>query len=181
MFPPLHNWIQFACHQNEVAELAQAIQIEWNRRFTRRLGDAIFNPITFQSTIRLSIPLWPIASEQDRMETVVHEACHLIVWHKFNQFIKPHGPEWRQAMENCGVQPLRTHEVDRTSLARRQRLFILKDCPNEHQCRMSVREFNQIQRGAVMECQKCGLVVGREAAVELDNGCYTRPLSVSPR
>ena len=98
-------WVRLACHYNNVPELAQAIVIEWNRRFTRRLGDAVFNPITFQSRIRLSIPLWPRASPQDRMETVVHEACHLIAWHKFGLFVAPHGAEWRQAMKNCGVQP----------------------------------------------------------------------------
>jgi hypothetical protein len=31
---------------------------------------------------------------------------------------------------------------------------------------MTAREFNQIRRGAVMECKVCGLVVGRESAVE---------------
>jgi SprT protein len=151
-----------------VPELAQAIVIEWNPRFTRRLGDAVFNPTTFQSKIRLSIPLWPRASIQDRMETVVHETCHIIVWHKFGLFIAAHGPEWKQAMRNCGIQPERTHDVDRTGLARRQKRFILLDCPNEHKCRMTAREFNQIQKGTVMECKVCGLVVGREAAVEED-------------
>jgi SprT protein len=165
------NWVRWACHQNGLPELAQAIIIEWNRRFTRRLGDAVFNPITYQSRIRLSIPLWPRASSQDRMETVVHEACHIIVWHKFDLFVAPHGPEWRQAMKNCGVEPLRTHDVDRTGLARRQQRFILLDCPNhgiEHKCRMSAKEFNQIRGGAMMECKVCGLVVQRESAVEVD-------------
>ena len=32
--------------------------------------------------IRLSIPLWPRASDQDRRETVIHEACHLIAFYK---------------------------------------------------------------------------------------------------
>jgi SprT protein len=163
------DWVRLACERNEVAELAQAIVIEWNRRFTRRLGDAVFNPITFQSKIRLSIPLWPRASFQDRYDTVIHEACHVIVWQKFSQLVAPHGPEWRQAMMNCGVEPLRTHDVDRTGLARRQRRFILLDCPHQghdHKCRMTAKEFNQIQRGAVMKCKKCGLVVGRESAVE---------------
>jgi SprT protein len=162
-------WIRFACHQNGLPELAQAIVIEWNRRFTRRLGDAVFNPITFQSRIRLSIPLWPRASQQDRKETVIHEACHIIVWHKFGLFVAPHGPEWKAAMKNCDVQPERTHDVDRSELYRPQRRFILLDCPNQghdHKCRMSAKEFNQIQKGAVLECKVCGLVVKMESAVE---------------
>jgi hypothetical protein len=74
-------------------------------------------------------------------------------------------------MANCGVQSLRTHEVDRTGLHRRQKRFILLDCPNQghdHKCRMGVREFNQIQRGVVMFCKKCGLVVKLETVVEED-------------
>jgi SprT protein len=163
------DWVRLACECNDVSELAQTIVIEWNRRFTRRLGDAVFNPITFQSKIRLSIPLWPRASIQDRMETVVHEACHLIVWHKFGLFIAAHGPEWKQAMEKCGVEPERTHDVDRTGLACHQKRFILLDCPNQNtemKCRMGVREFNLVQRGVVMECKVCGLVVRPEAVVE---------------
>jgi predicted SprT family Zn-dependent metalloprotease len=90
------------------------------------------------------------------------------VKYKFGTTVKDHGAEWREAMTNCGIEPLRLHTVDRTGLARRQRLFILKDCPNEHQCRMSVREYNQVQRGAVMECKKCGLLVNLASPVEED-------------
>jgi SprT protein len=151
-----------------VPELIPSITIEWNPRFTRRMGDASYSPITFRARVRLSVPLWPRASEQDRRETVVHEACHIIVKYKFGPLVKDHGVEWKQAMRNCGVEPLRLHSVDRTGLARHQRLFILNDCPNEHQCRMSVREYNQVQRGAVMECKKCGLVVNQESPVEED-------------
>jgi predicted SprT family Zn-dependent metalloprotease len=97
---------------------------------------------------------------------VIHEACHIIVWQKFSQLVAAHGTEWKQAMMNCGVQPERTHDVDRTGLARRQKRFILLDCPNEMKCRMTAREFNQIQRGVVMECKVCGLVVKLEAVEE---------------
>jgi len=74
--------------------------------------------------IRLSTPLWPRASAQDRRETVIHEACHCIVGFKHGR-VAAHGAEWKQAMRNCGVEPLRTHSVDRTGLARRQRQFTL--------------------------------------------------------
>jgi SprT protein len=166
----IREWIRFACDCNEVPELAQAVLVEWNRRFTRRLGDAAYNSITFRARVRLSTPLWPRASENDRRETVIHEACHLITFYKFGQ-VAQHGLEWKEAMRNCGLQPERTHSVDRTGLARRQRRFILLDCPSQghdHKCRMGVREFNLVQRGTVMECKKCGLVVRRESAVEED-------------
>ena len=91
----------------QVDELAQVIVVEWNPRFTRRLGDAAYNSITFRARIRLSSPLWPRTSEEDRRETVIHEACHIIVGYKFGQVAAPHGSEWKEAMRNCGVEPLR--------------------------------------------------------------------------
>jgi hypothetical protein len=45
---------------------------------------------------------------------------------------------------------------------------VLKDCTNEHQCRLSVREYDQRQRGAVMECKVCRLLVNLASPVEED-------------
>ena len=154
------QWVWFACECNAVPELAQVIVVEWNPRFTRKMGDASYNPYTFRARIRLSIPLWSRASDQAKRQTVIHEVCHCIaVYTQGNKVRRPHGPEWKQAMRNCGVDPIRTHSVDRTGLARRQRLFILQDCPNEHKCRMTVRHFNMVQAGYTLECNRCGLVV----------------------
>jgi SprT protein len=72
----IRSWIRFACERNGVPELAQVIVVVWNSRFTRRLGDAAYNSTTFRARVRLSVPLWPRASEVDRRETVIHEACH---------------------------------------------------------------------------------------------------------
>ena len=167
----IREWIRFACERNGVSELAQVIRVEWNRRFTRRLGDAGYNSVTFRARIRLSIPLWPRTSERDRRETVIHEACHIITSYKQGFGLAPHGPEWKKAMENCSVEPLRTHEVDRTGLARRQRRFVLLDCPRqgaERKCRCTIREYNKLRRGVEMWCKVCGLHLDRDVAVEED-------------
>jgi SprT protein len=166
----IRSWIRFACERNGVPELSQVILVEWNQRFTRRLGDAAYSPSTFRARIRLSIPLWPRASEEDRRETVIHEACHLIASFKHG-FVAAHGHEWRLAMRACGVEPLRTHQVDRTGLARRHRRFILLDCPNqglESKCRCSAREYNKLRRGVEFWCKVCGLHLNSESAVEED-------------
>ena len=92
----IRKWIRFACDSNEVDELAQVIVVEWNPRFTRRLEDAAYSSITYRARIRLSIPLWPRATEEDRRETVIHETCHLIAFYKFGQVAAPHGSEWRR-------------------------------------------------------------------------------------
>ena len=168
--PHIKEWIWFACQRNDAEELAQAIIVEWNSRFTRRLGDGVYSPITFRARIRLSLPLWPRASEKERRETVIHEACHCIVGYKHG-IVAHHGLEWKQAMRNCGVEPLRNHTVDRTGLARRRRLFILLDCPNEgleRKCRINVRQFNLLKKGKWFRCKVCGLNLTRESAIEED-------------
>ena len=166
----IKEWIRFACDCNNVDELAQVIVVEWNSRFTRRLGDAAYNSVTFRGRIRLSTPLWPRGSEVDRRETVIHEACHIIVGYQFGQ-VAQHGSEWKEAMRACSVEPLRTHTIDRTGLARRHRRFILLDCPHkgvERKCRCSAREFNQLRRGGEFWCKVCGLHLDRESAIEED-------------
>lgn len=172
----IKEWIWFACESNGVPELAQAIIVEWNPRFTRRLGDGVYSPITYRARIRLSLPLWPRASDKDRRETVIHETCHCIVGYKHLDkgsfgVVAPHGSEWKQAMRNCGVEPLRNHTVDRTGLARSQRLFILLDCPNdglERKCRITAKQFNLLQKGKWFVCKNCGLNLSRESAIEED-------------
>jgi SprT protein len=166
------NWVRFACERNGVPELAQAVVVEWNPRFTRRMGDGMYCPLTYRARIRLSLPLWPRCSEKDRRETVIHEACHVIVKYRFTfSLVKDHGAEGRQAMRNYGVEPLRTHTVDRSGLARRQRRLILLGCPNQgigQKCRMRVREYNQVQQGAELYCKKCGILVTRDSPMEED-------------
>jgi SprT protein len=161
----IREWVRYACERNGCPELYPIIHVEWNTRFTRRLGDGLWSPTRLAGRIRLSIPLWGRASEQDRRETVIHEACHVIVEYKYGR-VAPHGSEWRGAMLNCGVEPLRTHTVDRMGLVRRQRLFILCDCPKEAKCRIRIRHFNLIQRGAEMSCKNCGLKLDREVVME---------------
>ena len=167
----IREWIRFACERNKVPELAQAILVEWNPRFTRRLGDAGYSSVTFRARVRLSLPLWPRASDKDKRETVIHEACHVIVGFKHGLGPAPHGAEWKKAMRACGIEPLRLHSVDRTGLARRQKRFILLDCPNEgveRKCRITAREFNRVRRGQEFWCRNCGLHLDQKSAVEED-------------
>jgi SprT protein len=166
----IREWIRFACERNEVPELAQVILVEWNTRFRCRLGDASYNPITYRARIRLSTPLWPRASAEVRMETVVHEACHVIVGFKHGFGPAAHGTEWKQAMRNCGLKPRRLHSVDRSGLARRRRRFVLCDCPNEQKCRILIRQFNLVRRGGEFWCKVCGLHLNQNASIEEDRG-----------
>jgi len=167
----IREWIRFACECNDVPELAQVVFVEWNGRFTHRLGDATYNRITYRARIRLSSVLWPRASEEVRMETVVHEACHVIVGFKHGYVPRPHSSEWKAAMRNCGFEPHRLHTIDRTGLARRRRRFILCDCPNqgiEKKCRIRAREYNLVRNGTEFWCKVCGLHLHQDSSIEED-------------
>ena len=164
----IRSWIRFACDCNGVPELAQVILVEWNTRFTCRLGDAIYNPVSYRARIRISSLLFPRASEQVRMETLIHETSHIVVGYKYGYAASAHGSEWKKAMRNCGVEPRRLHSVDRTGLARRRRRFILCDCPNEQKCQILIRHFNLVRRGEEFWCKVCGLHLHRESAIEED-------------
>lgn len=163
----IKEWIRFACERNGVPELAQVVVVKWNPRFTYRLGDAIYNRTSMRARVRLSIPLWPRISEEERRETVIHEVCHCIVTYTHGFVPRPHGAAWKQAMRNCGVEPRRLHSIDRTGLSRRRRLFILNDCPNDMKCRITIRQFNLV-RGTEMWCKVCGLHLNQNSAIEED-------------
>jgi SprT protein len=111
--------IKWACDILLVPEFYSRIKVEWNARFTRKVGDANYR----LNRVRFSAPLWPRASEQERRETVIHEVCHLVANYKYNLSAKvghcsPHGVEWKSLMRKCGILPKRTHNVDRTGLRR---------------------------------------------------------------
>jgi predicted SprT family Zn-dependent metalloprotease len=169
----------------EVKAIASGIQVEWNSRFTRRLGDASYSLITMGAKIRLSSsPLWARASEKDRRETVVHETCHVVVKYKHGPFVADHGPEGKAAMRACGVEPLRTHSVDRTGLARRQRRFVILGCPNEgieHKCRMTVRDFHRVQKGIEFWCKRRGIHITENSLIEEDRTAVAGRLAVPGR
>lgn len=161
----IRGWIDLACDSNDVPELKHKIDFEFNGRFTRRLGDAIYNRRKGRGFIRLSAPLWPRATEEERRETVIHEACHVVVGYKYQnqKVVDAHGGEWRSAMNLCGLEPLRTHRVDRTGIARRQTVWLVTACPKsppDNKCIVNNNTFKQVlKQNQCLHCVLCGLNV----------------------
>lgn len=112
----IRDQVQFACDCCGCPELAKKISIEFNNRFTRRMGDA--SKKWDHYFIRLSAPLWPRATEAQRRETVIHEACHIIDSY-LNGRMCGHKHPWKLLMIKCGLKPERCHSVDRTGIARK--------------------------------------------------------------
>lgn len=101
------------------------VDIEWNKRFTSRVGDARYYPETItvpeRATVRLSSALWPRMNKDERDSTVIHEACHIVAKRKAargGRYIRPHGPEWKALMRACGEEPEVYHKIDNSDLKR---------------------------------------------------------------
>ena len=110
----IKSWIYFACQANGVSAFSSKIIHRFRKNFTRILGQALAT----RNLIEISQPLWERASEEQRKQVVVHEACHLIAHCKHGNEIKPHGPEWKKCMVAAGASPLRCHNVNRDGLKR---------------------------------------------------------------
>jgi len=108
----IKSWVYFACQANGVSSLSAKISYRFRKQFTRILGQAFAQ----KKLIEFSTPLWARADEEQRRQVVIHEACHIIAYHKYGYGIKAHGREWKKCMVEAGVPPLRCHDVNRYGL-----------------------------------------------------------------
>jgi predicted SprT family Zn-dependent metalloprotease len=122
------------------------------------MGTALYRG-PFDMTVEFSKPLWPRATEEEQHQTIIHEACHIIVSYKHRHLggnmsrPQPHGKLWKQAMRRAGVEPKRCHNVDRTGLNR-------KSVKHFYNCGCMTHEIGavrhrKIQGGAIYTCRKC--------------------------
>ena len=145
------RYVEFACAMCGCETLARRIDISFNSRFTSRMGDAS----TKYMRIRVSKPLWPIASPVQRRAIVIHEACHIIADRTFGRRCG-HGSRWKKVMRMCGERPLRCHDVDTSSLKRRRARYKVVGCSCGHVDSVSFVKASRIRKG-VSEyiCKKC--------------------------
>ena len=149
----------------DVPELIPELTIEWKKRFTSRLGDAIYAPTMFKyhklpSTIRIrfSETLWQRASQTDRDETVAHEVCHVIVAYKnYGKPRKggrrPHGTQWQMLMQRAGYTPQRCHNVDNSDLTRTRKTVKVYCACGTHM--VTPQRVQKMLSGRHYRCTKC--------------------------
>ncbi len=148
-------WIGQTLKRLDELEILESLSVEWNERFTSRLGSARSIWVTKNFHLRFSVPLWPRATPTERRETVIHEVCHLVAqkraWARVVK-IQPHGPEWERLMWQCGVEPTRTHNVSNEGLTTRRRVEVRCKCGV-----ISVTPYiaGRIAAGATFQCRKC--------------------------
>lgn len=95
-------------------------QVDWNNRFSRRLGDSLvpnkdasFGRLRFSSTA-----LYLRATAEEREQLVYHEAAHSLADIEHKTRCK-HGPLWKRMMVRLGRVPDRCHTVNRDGLRRK--------------------------------------------------------------
>ncbi len=147
-----------------VPELVGKVRFAWNSRFIARMGDARWSFSRGHGLIRLSSALWQKATDEAQMETVAHEACHVIADYRFGSRQK-HGPRWRQMMRLCGYEnPRRCHTVDLATIQQRR-------CHNRHRARCGCMssltvgpiQAKRIRTGRTYRCRRCGQAVQLES------------------
>jgi len=151
--PKIREIMATVCQRNGVPELASKVRVEWNARFTRRMGDANYNKMR----IRLSIPLFARAGEDEQEDTIAHEMAHLVAQHKYGRDIKAHGGEWQACMLVAGYRPERCHSVDRTGLARTNKKCKTYCSCGEHL--VTPKVYGRVAKGHKYTCRKCHTVL----------------------
>jgi len=149
--------VALTCATLDVPDLAKKISVSFNARFTARMGDATYNAKTGTGRVRLSAPLWPKANRDEQIETVIHEACHVVVIFKHGR-VSAHGAEWIAMMTKCGYpNPGRCHTVDKENIAARRRQNRFKiQCGCAEGGSVGPVWARRIRQGVKAKCTKCG-------------------------
>jgi SprT protein len=134
------------------------IHISFNSRFTRRLGDASYRKDFDLGTIRLSRKLWDRATDEERLNTIVHEFCHIakaILYPCTKGF---HNSYWKYLHRKCGYQPNTTHKIDRTGLEKKQeRILGFCGCSSHP---LTKNKVTRMRKGQMYRCVRCRNIVG---------------------
>jgi SprT protein len=157
----VREWIQFACDCNGCSELAGTVQLCWSNRMTSSMGIAAYNARKDEFTIKLSGPLFARATDEQKRQTVIHEACHIIEaylgrydgWDGRVRYAKmTHGPGWAKCMRAADCDAERYHQVNNAGLTKRYEY----ECPNGcHTFRLTARKHKESQMGRYRLCCKC--------------------------
>lgn len=140
--------------------LENKISVEYNNDFTRRMGDASRDRLAKTYKVRFSIPLWPLATEAQRRETVIHEICHVVDMARGTfHSSEAHGHAWGQLMIQCGLAPKRCHNVNRPAeLRNKVQRFEAKCACMTHQI-TSHKRTKMLANTMRYRCLKCGTPV----------------------
>lgn len=151
-------------------ELIPQLTIEWNSRFTSRMGDASYTPtlakygeVFSPATVRFSSVLWGRVDRQHNDNTVAHEICHIVDQYRtydrmmstsrrYSKY-KPHGASWKALMLSLGANPRRCHQAKNDDLVKKSKRISAYCACQEHM--ITKNRAGRMKKGAQYRCKVC--------------------------
>lgn len=107
----IKEWMTYTFDELNCPLSVDDIHVSFNKRFTRKLGVATYHPLKkfyapngwTHYKIQFSHKYWMKGTEEEKIETIVHETCHIVDY--FNRKTSDHGPIWQNLMIRCGFEP----------------------------------------------------------------------------
>ncbi len=151
----IRQWIMDTLVTLNKVDLYDRLEVTYENSFTRRMGDAWVSRDKTQLRVRFSIPLWALATEAQRKETVVHEVCHIVdMMDNGHRIYGAHGISWGMLMRKCGLAPNRCHTVERPQELKRnvQRFEAKCSCKT---FRITTHRRTKMLKGYTYRCPSC--------------------------
>jgi predicted SprT family Zn-dependent metalloprotease len=124
------------------------LKFVWSDRMTRTGGLAYGQ----KDLIKLSRPIFEKMSEDEQINTVFHEVCH-IIQRKLYPFSKSHGWEWKSLMYRCGQKANRCHNI---VLKKKVSKLVNAACGCANGVMIGPTQVRRLKSGAVKyHCKKC--------------------------
>jgi predicted SprT family Zn-dependent metalloprotease len=95
-------------------ELPWEVTVVFSRRLTRHLGRATVSTGRVVLHIALAGATRPLLRE-----VLCHEAAHIVVFRRYGEGMRPHGPEWAKLVWQAGYQPSRSLAVTASEIPSR--------------------------------------------------------------
>ena len=135
-------------------ELVESINIEWsNARSWCGYAMVVPKGHNQEVVIKLSKPHFDSRTNEDNMETLVHEFCHIADWYIFGE-MSGHGTRWKYLMKLAGYP--NANRCARGTFIRPVNNMTLCYCNCERGVYLGKTRINRIKNGsASYKCKKC--------------------------
>ena len=153
----------------DIIRIPGIIHVEWNRRFTRRIADAVYFPAQSKGRIRLSTKLFHLLSPEQQRDTIRHEYAHLVVHYRHGWNLPAHGDVWKRIARRVGATPEATLKDVPMAMRKfdRQQKRYEYDCPCGFTHIFTANRIGRMKNGNARICRTCKAIINPHQAREL--------------
>lgn len=151
----IRELINFTLESLDATDLPH-ISVEWSSRMFKTIAVAYVR----RCMIRINVDAWNHMPQEEKEETIVHEVCHIVAWHKYK--CTKHGRHWQSCMLRMGYEPKASKSL---GPAYAQAVAHKKRNRKEAHCGCGVIEvgptqYNRLRRGIMAyRCRRCGQLI----------------------